>query len=291
PSYRQNTQRTFLWGVLMTGAYGVLQYLIAPEWDKFWLINVKATAFGTPEPFGIRVFSTMNSPQPFSLVMMTGLLLLFNSKGSLRFPASGVGYLSFLLTLARAAWLGWSVGLLTLLNSLKARLQMRLIITILIMALFVIPLATIEPFSGVISSRLQTLSSTQNDVSYQARSEGYGELFGLALSELLGKGVGHVINSDSLGSNDSGILTLLFSLGWLGTIPYLGGLILLLFSVFQSSEGRFDPFMSAARAISLGVFVQLGLGSVMLGLIGVLLWGFLGMAMAAHKYYQHQHNT
>jgi hypothetical protein len=62
PSYRQNIQRIFLWGVLVMGVYGVLQYLVAPEWDRFWLINVKA--FGSAEPLAIRVFSTVNSPGP-----------------------------------------------------------------------------------------------------------------------------------------------------------------------------------------------------------------------------------
>jgi hypothetical protein len=293
PSYRQNIQRTFLWGVLIIGAYGVVQYLVAPEWDRFWLINIKdSTAFGSPEPLKIRIFSTINSPQPFAVIMMAGLLLLFGSKGTLCFPASGVGYLSFLLSLVRTGWLGWFVGLLTLLNSLKASLQMRLIMTIVIMALLVIPLSTIEPFSGVITSRLQSLSNTQEDTSYQVRSEGYSELFGLAVSEFLGKGVGYVITTNTgLGSNDSGILSLFFTLGWLGTIPYLGGLVLLFFSVFQSSEARSDPFMSAARSIGLGVFVQIGLGAVMLGISGVVLWGFLGIAMAAHKYHQYQRNT
>jgi hypothetical protein len=29
-------------------------------------------------------------------------------------------------------------------------------------------------------------------------------------------------------------------------------------------------------------------GSAMLGSVGILLWGFVGMAMAAKKYHQHQ---
>lgn len=288
PSYCRNIQRTFLWGVLLTGTYGVLQYLVAPEWDRFWMISTKSTAFGSAEPLGIRVFSTMNSPGPFAIVIMAGLLLLFNSKGPLQFPASGVSYLAFLLTQVRSAWLGWLVGLFTLLTSLKPSLQMRLIVTILVMALCVIPLATIEPFSEVISSRLETFSNTSDDVSYRARTEGYNDILNLALSEFMGKGLGYVIEHASFGSNDSGILTMFLSLGWFGTIFYLSGLILLFFSVFQGSEARFDPFVSAARAISLGVFVQIGLGTVMLELSGVVLWAFLGMSMAARKYYQHQ---
>ncbi len=288
PRYRQNIQRTFLWGVLVTGAYGVLQYLVAPEWDRFWLSHQDTFAFGIPEPLGIRVFSTMNSPQPFAVVMMAGLLLLFSSKVALSFPAAGVGYLAFLLSAARSAWLGWLVGLLIFLPSLKAHLQMRLVVTILVMVLCVIPLTTMQPFSGAISSRLQTFSNTKQDDSYRARSEGYNNLLGRALSELPGQGMGSVINSDSLGSNDSGILSIFFSMGWFGTIPYLGGILLLLFSMMQHAEARFDSFMNVSRAISLGVFVQIGLNPATVAIFGMIFWGFLGISMAAHKYYWHQ---
>ena len=67
PQYRECILRTFLWGVLMTGIYGVYQYLVAPEWDRLWLINSGdlVISMGKPEPLMIRVWSTMNSPGTF----------------------------------------------------------------------------------------------------------------------------------------------------------------------------------------------------------------------------------
>jgi hypothetical protein len=290
PSYRENIKCTFLWGTLVMGIYGIWQYLVAPEWDRFWLINTGTNSFGKPEPLGIRVSSTLNSPQSFANVMMAGLLLLFANQGSLRFPAAGVGYLAFLLSIARSAWLGWLTGLTSFMLSLKSSLQIRLLITIAAAALFVMPLTTIEPFSTVITSRLETLShAPEEDVSFQARAQGYSELLNLALSEFSGKGLGHVIVSDSIGRADSTILPMLFSLGWLGTIPYLGGLILLFLKLFQAPERRFEPFASCAFSIALGVFVQFGFNLITDGPIGMVLWGFLGIAIAAHKYYLYQH--
>lgn len=289
PQFKQTIQRTFLWGVLVTGTYGVWQYLVAPEWDKFWLVNTGAVAFGTPEPLGIRVFSTMNSPQPFAVVMMAGLLLLFNGKGTLRFAAAAVGYLSFLLSSARAAWLGWLVAVFILTSSLKAKLQMRLIMTILLIVIVVIPLANIEPFSSVIAPRIESLTNPEDDVSYNQRTERYEAYLGLALSQIVGGGLG---GNAALGPNiDSAILDTFYSFGWLGAIPYFGGLILLIFSLLQYPEVRFDSFMSASRAIGLGVFAQIGFNGVTGGLFGVVLWGFLGLAVAAHKYYSHQKNA
>lgn len=288
PLYRQNFQRVFVWGVLVSGAYGVYQYLVAPAWDRFWLVNTKLLAFGTPEPMGMRVFSTMNSPGPFATVMMAGLILLFSGHSAIRFPAVAVGYLSFLLSMVRSAWLGWVVSVLMFIPSLKAKLQMRLVVTILVMSVCVIPVVNLEPFSSAISTRLQSFSNAQDDVSYNDRMSGYNEILGQAFSEVAGKGIGFVVKSDSLGSNDSGILSIFFSLGWFGAIPYFGGIILMFLSLFRSAEGRSDAFMSAARAISLGVFAQIGLGAATQALSGVVMWAFAGIALAAQKYYAQQ---
>jgi hypothetical protein len=292
PVYRQNIQRTFLWGVLVTGVYGVLQYLVAPEWDRLWLISTELASMGDPEPLKMRVWSTMASPGPFAVMMTAGLLLLFNSKEALRIPAATFGYLAFLLTMVRTLWGAWLVGLLTLLTSLKARLQMRLIITILVMAVCVIPLTTIEPFSQTIATRLQTFSDLEEDDSATVRKQIYENGLGRALSNGLGNGIGNtfVVIDGKLEPIviDSGILEIFFTLGWFGALPYLGGIVLLCFNLFQYSEFRFDPFMAAARAISFASLVTLPGGSAMLGFSGIVLWGFLGIVIAGHKYHQHQ---
>jgi hypothetical protein len=292
PEYRQNIQRVFLWGVLVTGAYGVAQYLLVPEWDRFWLISTKLTSFGVPEPFKLRIWSTMPSPGPFSVMMMAGLLLLFTSKEALRLPAAGAGYLAFLLTMVRTMWGAWFLGLLILMGSLKAHLQMRLIVTILMMAVCVVPLVTIEPFATTITTRLQTLSNLDKDDSANVRKQIYERGLNSALTNALGNGIGNtfIVKDGKLEPViiDSGILDLFFTLGWFGAVFYLGGLLLLLYNLFQYSEYRFDPFMAAARAISIGCFMTLPVGSTMLGFSGSVLWGFLGIAIAGHKYHQHQ---
>lgn len=296
PTYRQNIQRTFLWGVLVTGAYGVVQYLVAPEWDRSWLINSELVSMGSPEPFGMRVWSTMNSSAPFAALMVAGLLLLFNNKGVLRFPAAAVGYLSFLLTQVRTAWLGWLIGLVLVISSVKPRLQMRLIVTVLAVALCVVPLATIEPFSEIIGARLQTFTNLEEDDSANVRQEIYRKNLDHALSNALGNGLGSIWVVKDNGQLevlviDSGILEIFMTLGWFGAIPYLGGIVLITVKLSQSSEGRSDLFASTSRAISVSCFAQLVSNSAQLGFAGLMLWGFMGMSLAANKYYQHQQTT
>lgn len=297
PELRQNIQRTFLWGVLVMGIYAIVQYVVAPEWDRFWLISSGLiTSAGSPEPFGMRVWSTMNSTQPFGVAMLAGLLLLFSSEDNLRIPASMAGYLAFLLTTVRSAWLGWLVGLVTLLTSLKPKFQMRLIITILVLVICVFPLTTISPFSEMINSRLQTFSNLENDTSANDRANTYQKTLGIALSQVLGKGIGNNVITTAEGKvetiqMDSGILDTLFAIGWFGTIFYLGGILLIFFNLFHNSESSFDPFACAARAIGVGLFVQTPLSSMTLGVGGVIFWSFLSMGMAANKYHQHQRIT
>lgn len=295
PSYRQHFQRVFIWSVLILGAYGIYQFAIAPEWDKYWLIESKMfTSAGDPVPFGIRVWSTLHSPGPFGTVMQTGLLLLFSSSGPLIFPASAVGYLSFLLSQVRTSWGGWLLGIILILTSVKAQIQMRLIMIILVMTMCVIPLTTIEPISQVVTTRLESFSNLEEDGSFKDRSKTYNRNLDLALSTGLGNGLGNIwkVNEETgqieVVVIDSGILDIFFTLGWFGAIPYVGGLLLMLISVSSYTEGKFDSFVSAARAIGISSCAQLIIYSGMLSVAGMIMWGFLAMAMAAHKYYHHQ---
>jgi hypothetical protein len=295
PQYRQNIQRVFLWGVLLSGIYGIVQYMTAPEWDRLWLIKTKLESMGEPEPLKIRVWSTMASSGPFAVMMMSGLLLLFSGKANniLGFPAAAVGYLSFLLTMVRLMWGSWLIGLLTLMTSLKVRLQMRLVITLVIMALCVLPLTTMEPFASTISDRIETFTNLENDSSAKIRQQIYEDGLNAALTNALGNGIGNtfIVNEEGVLEPivvDSGVLDSFFTLGWFGAVMYLGGMILLIFKILQSSEFRSDSFMAATRAIALACILAMPGFSIMLGFSGMFIWGFLGITFAAHKYHQHQ---
>jgi len=291
PAYRQNMQVVFLWGVLIMGIYGVFQYVTAPEWERFWLIESEMyTSSGNPEPFGMRVWSTMHSIGPFSCAMMTGLILLFSSRSPLLVPAVGVGYLSFLLTLGRTMWGCWLAALLLLFGSLKSAFQIRLIFTLLLLSVLVIPLVSVEPFAGAIGNRLSTFSTLESDNSANARAGIYADHLNKALTSFIGNGIGNTFILDKDGQLvelvvDSGILDSLFTLGWIGTIPYFGGVLLLLTNMLQSSEARRDPFMSATRSISLSLMLSLVIGSTMLEVSGMFFWGFIGITMAARNYH------
>lgn len=310
PRYRDALQRTFVFGALVLGIYGVVQFLTAPMWDRFWMTNVEFLSFGKPEPMEIRVFSMLNAPGPFSVVMMACLLMLFGTRGWLKFPAAAGGYLSFLLCLTRSAWIGWAVGLISLMTTMNLKARLRLVAVIVVLAGAVVPLALMPPFSEVVVPRIKTFTQAKDDLSLAARLEGYGNYLQDAFLDPLGKGVGVMdrvyavaADDDGIGPHDSAILELLLSLGLPGTVFYGIGLIALLLSVrprrsiveirsdalapetLVNDTFVNDAFLNTARAISLGMFVQMVLGSVMLGVMGAVLWSFSGVVIAGYRYH------
>ena len=236
---------------------------------------------GKPEPLGVRVWSTLNSPEPFAAIMAGCLLLLFTSKSPIRLPASIVGYLSFLLCAVRSGWLGWLAGLLSLIFSLQAKMQLRLVMTLVAISIAIIPLTTAAPFSQL-NSRLETFSSLENDQSAIERQQSYNDLRDSALTSFVGQG----ISGQRL---DSAILSMLFELGWIGTIGYAGGIVLLSSSLCRSHLAKFDPFIVTARAIVISALVRFPVNVPMLGASGLLLWSFLGIGLAGIKFYRWQH--
>jgi hypothetical protein len=285
PAYKKNTYQVFCAGILVMGIYGVFQYISAPGPDSFWvtkMIEMGKNSFGQPEPLALRTFSTMHSPGPYAVFLMSGLLLSFSDKNSLQLPSLIVGYLNFMLTLVRSAWGGWLVGLICLFSVAKPKFQARVLITICVLALCVVPLTAMEPFSQSINSRVESLTNLESDNSGQVRRESYAELTNQALTSWIGQGFG------SGGSADSAILDSLFSMGWAGTIYYISGLFLLIMKLFRSSYGRSDPFINTTRAILMGMLLQLFLGNLLLAPGGIILWGFLGLGISGCRYYEHQ---
>jgi hypothetical protein len=288
PEFKKTIYTTFLWGTFVVGVYGVIQYFVAPEWDKVWLNNMiyqlGIVTFGNPEPLEIRVFSTMHSPQALGGMLMPGLLLLLTNKSKFKFLAMLAGYLSFLLSSARSAWLSWLVGLLSYAGFLKLKFQLRLILSLLIATLLLMPLITIEPFSTAISPRLETLSNVKEDNSFQDRVSMFNLLLSRALTSVVGDGLGGAADI----GNDNGFLTLLFSLGWIGSVPYLVGVLSAFIRLVKSSSISTDLFVGSCLAIALGSFSQITMNVVTSGFIAVTLWVFLGAGMASVKYQNSQ---
>ncbi|HUA98556.1 MAG TPA: O-antigen ligase family protein [Terracidiphilus sp.] len=278
-------EKAFLYGVLVTGIYGIYQFFNLPAWDRMWMLNVQMNSFGAVEAMKIRVFSTMNAPAIFAAVMACGLLLLANLKGRLRLLSAACGFLALILTLSRASWITLVVGFVYLMFRMGMRERMRLVSAAFVCGLFLLGLAQLPAIKDMVSQRVDTFADPNQDVSFSARIQGHEKAFGEISRQPFGEGLGSTDtfhntegDDDIIGPHDSTLLEILYSLGWIGSSIYALGLVLLGIRIMRNVRG--DPFLTSSKAILVGLFAQCLLNSILIGILGFMVWIFASMCLA-----------
>jgi hypothetical protein len=284
PKYKDLILKVFLWGTLVMGVYGVIQYMYVPPWDAFWMDNTRNevgfNTIGNPVPYEVRVFSTLNSPQPFATVLKAGLFVLFYQMSPLAIVASGFGYLSFFLSSARSAWVSWLFTIIVLLIISRRTTQIRLSLNLFWLTLSMVFLTALEPFSANIQGRITSLQGFQSDDSYNVRISVFNSYLDSVLTQFVGAGLG----AQDQFSGDHGFLTMLNSLGWTGTLPYFIGVIALFVVLLRHATRVRDRFVGLSTAIALGTFQQMLSNLSVAGSSGTVMWTFLGLAIAGIQY-------
>jgi hypothetical protein len=284
--FRRVIEKSFLYGVLLLGGYGIYQFFVLPDWDRAWMLNVQMNSFGEIDPMKTRAFSTMNAPAIFAATMACGLLVLFNLKGKLRLLAAASGFVSLVLTLSRASWLSLAAGCIYLLLRLGMRSRLRMILAAGACLIFLVGVAQVPGVDEIVAVRLATFTQPGQDDSFSARIEGHQQALRELAQEPWGEGVGSTDtlhntegDDDIIGPHDSSLLEFLYSLGWIGTLIYwmgLGSLVVQLIRIRAS-----DPFVLSAHAILIGFLAQCLLNSIFLGVLGFMVWTFASMSLAA----------
>jgi hypothetical protein len=282
PKIWDSTKSNFTWAALILGIYGVIQYLVAPEWDAYWLINSEfdalAPGFLKPEPLGIRVFSTLNSQEPFAAVIVPTLIVTLNSNLSIVWPSFLAGTMSLLLSFVRTGVLALVSSLAVLMLGSKFSSNARLLFSGSIIVLCLIPLLSMDEFRDVIYARLETLQDLQNDGSASSRRSAVIYLLDDALSSFIGDGVGGP-------TFDNALISILMNLGWIGAIPYLSGIILVFVKLFSNNS---IAGISVIRSVIFSCLIRLPVNSPMLEASGMILWGFMGLGLSAIKFHEYQ---
>lgn len=283
PRYRKVLTKLCRWAIILLGVYGIIQYLIAPPWDRYWLEQIAANglagnAFGQPAPLQIRVYSLMNSPGEFAVFSSACLLIQFCDRNLTSLGTSLAGYISFLLAAVRSSWGGWVVGMMVLLSMPRPRLHSKAVLMGVLAILILIPVLSMEEFSDTVTSRFETFGDLDNDGSKLARVSTYRRLLPQALTSVVGMGIGRAPGSDSA------VLDSLLSIGWIGVLPYLAGLLIPLFLIIKRPIEGNDDFLQACKAVYCGSLLQLPFGSAMLGLSGTVLWGFSALVVSGVRY-------
>jgi len=294
--YQSVVQRSFLYGTLWVGAYGVYQFFFLPVWDRQWMIDLDARTFGVPEALQIRVFSTLNAPATCAAYLMTGLLILFALKGRMRLIAAPVAFLAFVLTSSRSSWIGLIFGIIYLSVQLPNKARVRVVAGILTCVIFLLVATQLPVLDVMVSSRLQSFTDPKKDVSYNERVGGHIIAFQKLLDEPMGEGMGSVDTDHtttggdaSIGPHDSSILESLYSLGFFGSLIYFIGIAVAGCSIFLRSKGRrIDLFSIALRGVILAFSSQFYLNSIFVGAFGFIVWTAVGMALAGSDFVKPQ---
>ncbi|WP_323119930.1 O-antigen ligase family protein [Burkholderia alba] len=294
PEYRAVILSTFVWGMLAMGVYGIVQFFVMPQWDVLWMVGSQMNSQGDPVPYGVRVFSTMNSSGPFAFAMMGALVFVLAAPGRVRWFAGAAGFVAFSLCLVRSTWGGWVIALAIQLAKSNNRVRLRIVASALVLAGLCVPLLTVGPVADRLGQRLQSISNLKDDRSYDDRNKFYASFAQTAFTDVAGEGFGATgtstkLSSDSgelgkYGNFDSGVMNVPFVLGWPGTLLYLGGTLWLLGRAVRASFAlRRDKFVSACLSLCLSVFAMLVFTNSFIGTGGLLLFtSIFSILSAAH---------
>jgi putative inorganic carbon (HCO3(-)) transporter len=297
-TFREVTN-TFLWVGAVVGAYGIYQYVAPPPWDVAWVNNSGLTSIGLAEPFGLRVFSTLNSPSTAAFFFVFVALLGLH-KLDLRRPGPALSVTicvaALALTSVRAAWLALAVGVVVffLVSPKRGR---PLVAAVAVAAVFIALFLNASTLMGspdvtaVFLARLDTLSDVDSDYSAMDRRRETAEAAHEAFTEPLGQGLGTVGTSTKLGGGgqltlDNGYMSRFVEMGVAGFGAYLvaiGGGLIFAIRALRLSDARKDLVFQqiAATAITIQVAL-LGLElsvDAHAALPGLVFWLLLGLTL------------
>lgn len=298
PEYRKTIVNSFIYGMLVMGAYGLVQFFVMPQWDAMWMIGSNMNSQGDPVPLGVRVFSTMNSSGPFAFAMMGAMVFVMAAQHRVRWIAAAFGFFSFALSLVRSTWGGWAIAMVIQLVKSSNRVRIRIVVSALVLAGLCVPLLAVGPVADRMQARVNTLVNLKDDQSYAARNQFYADFAKTAFTDVTGEGLGATGASTKLssgnngelgkyGSFDSGVMNIPFVLGWPGTVLYMSGVLWLLArAVRVSFQLKHDRYVSACLSLAVSIFAMLVFTNSLVGTGGLLLFSSVFSILSAGHWHK-----
>jgi hypothetical protein len=284
-------RRTFFIALPLLSLYGIYQFVSMPRWDALWMINADMRSIGSPLPFLARVFGTLNTPGPYAAVLCAGALMLLPQTGRLRFIAIGLAIVSLLLARTRAMWVAFIIGLLMQQFGQPLRKMPRYVITLVLVALVALPIASLPKFSALIAPRLATFTNLSKDNSFIKRYNFSEQAAASIVETAEGNGLGATGGAVKLRamqgvvSLDNGFLEIFYVFGWPGGMLFFVGLAGILLQTLRFRETRSDPMANSLRSIAVSLGAILPIGEIFTGATGTLIWMAVGMGIGAHGYH------
>ncbi|MDQ8154877.1 MAG: hypothetical protein P3B98_09445 [Gemmatimonadota bacterium] len=291
PALRDSFLDFLQWALPVVAGYGIYQVVMLPAWDRYWMEMAEVWSIGLPVRFGFRAFGTMNSPGPFAVVVLIGMIYLLGAARRGMMISLTIGLMALLLTRTRASWAAFIVGLLVVQFMGPVRRMGRNWFFLLFMVTAAMPVLSLDVFRDTIFNRIASLASLEEDSSVRQR---------LVLSNLAtqalgaraeGEGLGATGGGTKLGSVqgrqasiDNGFLEVFYVLGWPGGSLVMLGLLGQLITLARFRDSREDAFANSARAVFWALLSVLFIGDIFSGAIGAMYWSAYGFACSAHAY-------
>ncbi|MBN3757135.1 hypothetical protein G3N95_29630 [Paraburkholderia sp. Tr-20389] len=287
PAYHRVLLKTCVYGGLVMGVYGVIQYVQPQPWDVFWLLQSQMESEGHPVPFGLRVMSTMNSSGPFAVTIMYVLLMSLAAGGRLRILMCVFAIPALMFTSVRSGWGGLALGLVYPLAMLDGKSRLRLVGAVVAIAALCAPVMMIDQVSENVLKRFNTVQDIGNDNSYQVRAQFYKEFLSVALTDIAGQGLGTTGLGTKLSDDDttqlsvvfdSGLMEVPFVMGWPGTLLYASGIAILMWRAFLASRLRpHDRFAICGVGVAIAIFAMMVFVNTLTATSGMFF--FIGVLM------------
>jgi len=283
---RRVTENCLVAAATAMSLYGIAQFLSPGAWDTHWMNNVieiGMNSIGRPEPFAVRVFSTMNSPGSFGAVLLVGIVVALKRPLPLALPTVSCMLLGLALCQYRTLWAATALALLMLLFTRPRALGLQNVLAALGIVLALSSTALLPEIRNTVIQRASTLSDLRSDHSGEERLAQFrvlstndsmvaGEGFGLT-------GAVRRFSDQPRAVIDSGLIDTWRSLGFIMGTAFLAAMVALVLRTFTRRGNSANP-VDFDRAAVVASFIQLPMGSVHTGELGFFAWLFLGFALA-----------
>jgi len=279
---------------VVSSLYAIYQYVSPPPWDVYWVVNSGLVSTGIPEPFGLRVFGTLNAYATFAHYIALTMIVNLPRMRPRNWPTVAAYVpcaIALLLTSDRTAWLAFAAGLLVYLIAAPSRrrafgaLLLAATLCAGVSGALLLSLKGSDDVATLVGSRFASLGAIGDDNSFADRQVQTAHALHEGVEEPLGQGLGDVGTAAVAGSTgstntlDNGYLARFVELGVAGCAAYLLALGIALAGVagaYRASLREGDAAVSSVLAAALAVQVMM-LGMDLStdthnGLLGVFFW-------------------
>ena len=291
PRHSRALLTCILYGLLVVSLYGIVQFVNPPIWDRAWVLNAEMQSVGAPVPFVIRVFSTLNAPGPFSIMLVFSLLLGVSAPQRWRALPLALGLVALVLTKGRSAWGAFVLGAVILQLRQPIRSLPRQWLAVAVVIFLAAPVITQPRIMAVLTGRAASLGNVGDDQSFQARVVMTRDAIGTIMTEPVGVGLGKLGGASKLltggkigNALDSGPLEVFTLMGWIGGTLYVMALIAIILPIVRKRRGLYEPVTAAGTAAVIALLAASFFGNIFTSVSGFYFWTAIGVATAGRTY-------